>query len=821
MKPENLKTIEMLQEVLSAQIPVADYIPYSTHITTNVVTVRKSGAFLATWKLEGITFETSDIEDIEVKKNTLINYLKTLSGGQYAVWTHKVRRYVNERLDGTYVDDFCREFNEAYYSTFDNHRQIATELYFTVIYRPNTSNITNLFSKFFNKVQTQNLEQRREQEQQILDTFEDIANQLEHSLFRFNPERLDVYTKNETTYSGQLSFYGYLINGVWEDVPYRRYSISEYLPTSRIHFGDQNGMLEIWHPKEQKYAGIMDFQDYPKFSEPGMLNSILYGDYEYIETQSFSIMNKRDALEAIERIQGQLLSSEDASTQEIEEMKVALDQVASGVIDMGEYHYSLAIFGNNLPALAKNLAHARARLQDGTGFKMSIVDAVPECAWFAQLPANWSMRPREASITSRNFVNLSPLHNFASGKRNGNPWGEALALFKTPSGQPYYANLHVSADDVDATDDKLAGNTFVCGTTGVGKTTLIMSLLIFARKYKGLRAIFFDLDRGAEIAIRVMGGKYKAIRRGEPTGFNPFQMEATEKNIQFCVDLFKLLLTDNGRTPLNAREEMEATKAVRTVMSNEVRYEFRCLSAVDQNLSTGTDENNSLRLRLRKWLRNESLGWVFDNAANEDFLSGSTLFGFDYTEFLDDAEIRTPITAWLLYLTDSLMNGQPFMFFMEEFWKPLMDGMFTEYAKKELKTIRKKSGLGVFITQSPSDAIDHEIGKTIIEQCVTQIYLPNPRADHHDYVDGFKVSEAEFNIIRNLGENSRMILIKQGQRSAIVKFDLSGLNELINLVSGSEDNLRLLDEIRSEFGDDSKVWRPLLKQRIAARKKLI
>ena len=82
--------------------------------------------------------------------------------------------------------------------------------------------------------------------------------------------------------------------------------------------------------------------------------------------------------------------------------------------------------------------------QDGSGFKMSPVDVIPECAWYAQIPGNWSLRPREATITSRNFVCLSPFHNFARGKRAGNPWGEALALFKTPSGQPYYFNFHAS-----------------------------------------------------------------------------------------------------------------------------------------------------------------------------------------------------------------------------------------------------------------------------------------------------------------------------------------------------------------------------------------
>jgi len=99
------------------------------------------------------------------------------------------------------------------------------------------------------------------------------------------------------------------------------------------------------------------------------------------------------------------------------------------------------------------------------------------------------------------------------------------------------------------------------------------------------------------------------------------------------------------------------------------------------------------------------------------------------------------------------------------------------------------------MTQSPSDVLVHSIGKTMVEQSVTQIFLPNPKADHDDYVLGFKVTEAEFRIIKALPEASRKFLVKQGHRAAIVGFDLSGMNDLLNVISGTTDNIELLDVI--------------------------
>jgi type IV secretion system protein VirB4 len=388
----------------------------------------------------------------------------------------------------------------------------------------------------------------------------------------------------------------------------------------------------------------------------------------------------------------------------------------------------------------------------------------------------------------------------------------------TPSGQPYYFNFHASPEGHDSTDEKYPGNTFICGSTGVGKTALVMALLAFSLKYEGLRAVFFDKDRGAEIGIRALGGHYTALKRGEPTGFNPFQFAATEENIIFCEKLVRVLVRPQGDETLSltAAEESDISRAVRTVMSEQVSDSSRCLSAVAQMLQVAGD--NSLRARLRKWVVEGQLAWAFDNPRDTHTFEGSTLFGFDYTEFLDDPEVRTPIMAYLLHITETLIDGRPFIYLMDEFWKPLQDEVFSDFALNKQKTIRKQSGLGVFMTQSPSDVLTHRIGKTMVEQSVTQVFLPNPKADYEDYVQGFKVTEAEFRIIKALPEAGRKFLVKQGHTSAIVMFDLGGMPDVLNVLSGSTDNIELLDAIRAEVGEDPKVWLPIFHRRTAARR---
>ncbi|HMS86722.1 MAG TPA: hypothetical protein PKD12_24235, partial [Nitrospira sp.] len=311
---QGMRTTTAIKKAASVQIPASDYIPLGTAITPTVVTLT-GGEYLACWKLEGITFETSDRSEVLLRKEGLHQFLRSLGGGSFAVWSHKIRRVVHERLQGGSPNKFSQSLSDRYYQSFDQHRQMATELYLSILYRPSPSKVAS----FFTRMTTHTLSQRREHETEQLTILEDMGKQLEASLSRYGPTRLGTYTKQNMVYSEMLAFLGYLINGVWEEIPLRRAPLASYLPTSRLHFGDKTGMVEIWHPRERKFAGFLDMQEYPQFSEPGMNNGLLYSDDEYIETQSFSFLNKRSALKALATQKGHLIASEDAATREIEQ----------------------------------------------------------------------------------------------------------------------------------------------------------------------------------------------------------------------------------------------------------------------------------------------------------------------------------------------------------------------------------------------------------------------------------------------------------------------------------------------------------------------
>jgi len=175
---------------------------------------------------------------------------------------------------------------------------------------------------------------------------------------------------------------------------------------------------------------------------------------------------------------------------------------------------------------------------------------------------------------------------------------------------------------------------------------------------------------------------------------------------------------------------------------------------------------------------------------------------------------------YLMHRTNSMPQGQPFVRVMDEFWKPLEDEYFTKWSKDGLKTDRKKNALLLFATQEPGDALDSAIAKTIIQQCPTQIFFPNPKADKADYIAGFKLTAAEFDLVQSLPENLRKFVIKQGGSCAVDSINLAGFSDELLVLSCSPDRAEIIEEVIADVGDNPECWIPAFISRVQSKEKV-
>ena len=85
-------------------------------------------------------------------------------------------------------------------------------------------------------------------------------------------------------------------------------------------------------------------------------------------------------------------------------------------------------------------------------------------------------------------------------------------------------------------------------------------------------------------------------------------------------------------------------------------------------------------------------------------------------------------------------------------------------------------------------------------------FVPNSRARPEDYCDGFGLTGHELDLIRTLPAHSRCFLVRQPDASVVVRLDLSGMPDVMTVLSGRESVVRKLDVLRSELGDAPAAW---------------
>lgn len=783
-----------LATLRSRELGPETFIPYIRHVDEMIIAL-ESRALMTMVALEGISFETADILDLNGLHRSLNTLYRNIADERLSLWTHVLRRRDNAYPEGHFSNRFSQGLNAKYRERMMREDLFRNDLYLTLVWHPSRDPVkkaANLLSRL-RKVRRSATELDENAIKQLRDKTIDVT----AGLKRFGPRQLSLYEHEGILFSEQSEVLHQIVGGRREPIPLIEGRISSAIYSDRVLFGRET--VEIRHEAGSRFAGMFGFKEYPATTRSGMLDGILTAPFELILTQSFAFASKADARIIMGRKQNQMVSAGDKAASQINELSDAMDDLESNRFVLGEHHLALSVFAPSVKELVNHMAKARAHLTSG-GAVVSREDLGLEAAWWAQLPGNFRYRARSGAITSRNFAALSPFHSYPTGQKDGNEWGPAVAIFKTASGSPFYFNFHHGD----------LGNTFVCGPSGAGKTVLLNFMLSQLEKHDP-HLVFFDKDRGADLFVRAAGGSYLPLRNGAATGCAPLKaLDLTSAGNRIFLTRWIGKLVGSATRELTATELRDIASAVDGL--GDLPVERRSIGALRTFLDNSSLEG--IASRLRRWERGGPLGWVFDNEADNIGI-GAKFIGYDMTDFLDNEEIRTPLMAYLFFRIEQLIDGRRIIIVIDEFWKALQDDGFRDLAQNKLKTIRKQNGLMLFATQSPRDAIVSPIAHTIIEQCPTQIFLPNPRGDRADYVDGFKLTEREFELIsRELSVESRRFLVKQGHNSVVAELNLNGFNDELAILSGRTASVELADVIQAELGPTNEDWLTVFQERM-------
>lgn len=765
--------------------PAAEMLPYARHID-DATLVLSDGALLQCLKIDGLAFETADSDDLNYRKNVRNTMLRAIASPRLSIYHHVVRRRVDVEPAETIEAGFAGQLDAAWRARMATRKLYVNDLYISLLRKP-----THLRDAFLGFNRSAGVDAAgRARDQRDLDA---ARESLLAAMSPYKPRLLTAYDADGRRYSEPLEFLSSIFDGELRPRLMPAGAAAQAIAQRRVSFGFDALELAASGSAPRAFAAMIAVKEYPPHTAPGQLDGLLSLPCEFILTESFSFVDRQIALDRMNLALRRMRAADDDALSLRRDLIQAKDHTAAGRQAFGEHHLTIMVKAPSLTALDETVADVQAAFTEVGAISVR-EDVALEPSFWAQFPGNTGFIPRKALVSSANFAALASCHNHPLGRSAGNHWGPAVTVLETTAASPYFFNFHHGD----------LGNFLIIGPSGAGKTVILNFLLAQAQKFEP-RIVFFDKDRGAEIFLRAIGARYDVLRAGAPSGLNPLQLPNTPANRRFLHDWTAKLITANGE-PLSAEDLRVIDEAVAANFEQAPEYRrlryFRELFLGARRPTAG-----DLAARLAPWVGDGDRAWLFDNETDRLDLE-ARMIGFDMTQLLDDPIARTPAMMYLFHRVEERLDGSPAIIVVDEGWKALDDDVFVARIRDWEKTIRKRNGIVGFSTQSARDALESRIANAIIEQSPTQIFLPNPKAQASEYCQGFGLSAHEFELIRTLPDSARCFLIRHGGDSVVARLDLNGMGGMLNVLSGRERSIRLLDSLRSEVGDDPAVWLP-------------
>ncbi|MAY20913.1 MAG: type VI secretion protein [Erythrobacteraceae bacterium] len=778
---------------------VGDRLPYERLIDESTVLLR-DGSVMTAIQVPGLLFETEDSDALNAHAATREVVLRSTLDARFVLYHHVIRRRVEVELDAEFPDPLSRHIDARWKERLAGGSLFINDQFVTLIRRParGKTGLPERMSKFFSRQGKDELEA----DPKDLRSLKAAVTGLVASLSAYGAAVLGDYAAPGTkggTNSEMLELLSALYNGEMRPVrrPAPETDIGHMLPYRRASFGLD--AMELRGSGKPEFSAILGLKDYPEATSPGLLDGLLRLPFEMVVTESYAPNERTTARERIDLALRRSRSVDEEAAAERADMMAARDELGNGSVGFGDHHLTVLVRERSLDRLDDAAAAASAALAD-TGAIAVREDTNLEPSFWGQFPGNEDYIVRRALISSANMASFGSFHGFALGQASGNHWGDAVTLLETTSATPFFFNFHHGD----------LGNFSVIGPSGSGKTVVMNFLAAQAQKFKP-RTILFDKDRGAELFIRGIGGRYDRVNPGEPTGFNPLALPDTPSNKAFLRDWLGVLLKAEG-----PEEYATISAAVDATYANDPS--LRRLRHFKELLAGARrPEPGDLADRLGAWIGSASgdggeHAWLFDN--ERDLLDlDQRVLGFDMTQLLENPRLRTPTMMYLFHRIDERLDGEPTMILIDEGWKALDDEVFAARIRDWLKTLRKRNALVGFATQSARDALESRISTALVEQTATMVFMPNSRARPEDYCDGFGLTDHELALIRTLPAHSRCFLVRQPDASVVVRLDLSGAPEVLTILSGREASVRRLDLLREAVGEEPSAWYPALTNR--------
>jgi type IV secretion system protein VirB4 len=776
LRAQNKKNLEAMRDI-GDDVDEEAFVPYACFYNEHTI-ITKNGELCQTIKITGTNAEqiTDALRDDDTTNQLRRLIRKSIKdhvpNDSLAIWLHTIRRNVEMHVGGNFEhNNFADTLNQWWITTNNFSSQYVNEVYLTVVIEGQTSRATNPKAFLRGLIPSRELKWRNDYLDSAFDVLNQTTEKILTTLQQYGASRLGFYQENGIYYSEQLRFLEQLINFVDRPMPVPDLDLSLYLTSGEITFAFN--AMEVRAPSgKRRFAAILSLKEYKEASLK-VLDQFLELPMEFIVTQSMNFVNPQKVLEQYKEVATFHEYSYDKDIGRLSELTNILASNNNRANDFGEQQLTIFILSDTIDLLEQNIRKSIAFFAK-YGLIAIREDLKFEETYWAQLPGNFVFVSRMQRTYTDHIGAFTNLNQMPTGMKDGNHWGEAVTVFPTASGTPYFFNFH----------DKHVGHTAIIGQPRTGKKVLLHFLLAQAMRFNPT-IYYLDINGGNDALIYYLGGGNYTIA-AQPAGqelpplFNPFALSDHPNNKQFLGKWLTVLSKVMGYAPTEEDRAaiMAAVNAIYTLPPN-ARHLLSFITELGEQAP-------SYRRTLAAWLPDGKYGHLF-TAQGGGCVAAHKIVSFRLTDALEDVALLATVNSLLLQQISDRLDGSPTIIVMEEAWQLLAQTHVAAAAGGWMDFLSQKNAITIQVIEELEEAALYPLTKELFDKTVTRLYMPDEdTSDVYYEVYGLDVHEMAY--LEMMEVRERHFMIKHAGETLVGEMKLKEMQQYLPILDGNAQN---------------------------------
>lgn len=732
---------------------IGDLLPWAWLIAPGVV-LNRNGSFMTTFRYRGPDLDSATQYELVAMNARMNNILRRLGDGWFFfVDAHRVPSTAYPSGEH-FPDPVSYLIDEERRAVFESGAHYETHYYFTLGWLPPKANESAARAWFFTDPDGERKQREQRDKATVADWLETFQSERQRMLLALDgilPEATALTDSELLTYlHDTISTKRHPV--VPGDVSQE---LCRVLPDTPLIGGKEPRL-------GRHYLGVITIRQFPTSTRPGLLDRLNRLDMAFRWVTRWVALSKLDADKELKKVRREWFSGRKGFMTILKEMvtgeasalenpeavanaadaDAAMQELAVEAVGYGYFTQSVIVLDTDRRRLEQKLALIEREI-NGLGFVTVNEgrDGNALDAFLGAVPGNCQHNIRRPMVSTLNLAHAMPSSAVWAGPQfcpnplfpgNENRDKAPAHLYAVTGGTTPF-RLSTFVGDV--------GHTLVVGPTGAGKSVFLNVLEAQWRRYPGAQVYIFDKGASSRVLTAGVGGTFYDLGGAGSPAFQPLARVDDERERQWAQDWIVDIATGEGldMTPERKRAIWDA---LTNLASGPVRQ--RTLSAF-----TVLVQDKDVKQALHPFTVDGAYGHYLD--ADHDDLALGTWLAFEMEELMNARPIVMPVLSYLFHRLEERFKegGAPSLLVLDEAWLFLDHSSFAAKIREWLKVLRKANVAVVFATQSLADVAQSKIVPTLIEACMTKIYLPNSSARNDEVAK----------VYRQFGLNERQLQI--------------------------------------------------------------